>query len=847
MDLDGELRMTTLSSIRVLAETDAGTAGLDSADVLGLAGGSLNVFSSIDSLPVSSLNAGDQAYVTSNNRLYISNGSGWYNVALVNLSPTMSLDQSGTIELSSEGAATTVTITASDADNPQAILTYSVESSGDFFKMATLSQDSSVFTITPRTEDSSVALGDDGVASLTFKTTDNINQATEALSFTLSFITTIDSSQHTTFLLKSSDDNFGAYAAKEYKFRDSNNSLLAWDANVGDVHASAFSPYKNNYSLLLDGNGDYLRTGFTTVADLPADYTIECWIYPRALTGNNMIVDTYVAGDAGAYQLYWRSTGSSLAIWSATDGHFLQDPSSSTIAVNNWYHIAITRSGTTARMFIDGALVDTGTHSANMTHGNSLAIGTQLNNLNNYWDGLISNVRIVNGTAVYTSAFTPPTEPLEAIANTSFLGCHLPYLADGSTNDTTLRMHGNSALIPWSPFLKEPYNGSKHGMSLQFNGTNQRVQHDTTTVNPGTGDCTWECWIYPYNDAGSRIIFETQSGMYAWISYNSITLYSPSGLRIDYSRVGEADRQWHHFAATKSGSTYKMWINGKLAGTDTGPADVTGTGISFGCRYGTNSIDNIGAVADFHITKEVKYTTEFTPPTSAVAHSPGKTLMRWADDLKIYDASGTHELHKMSSGGGPQQSTSVRKWSTHSSTQFTGNDAMFLGSEYVSETETGMVLDCLPIGNEDFTIEGWFYWSSHANNRFLYSQSYAIQLYTNSSGYMNLLVNDSNDNTSYIINLTDNLAIGINNWHHVALVRNGSSFVVYVNGQSYLAGTSSGALPEVRTAAFGTFGFGASQQGGSANFVGYMQDLRISKGLARYTANFTPPTSEFLQ
>ena len=335
--------------------------------------------------------------------------------------------------------------------------------------------------------------------------------------------------------------------------------------------------------------------------------------------------------------------------------------------------------------------------------------------------------------------------------------------------------------------------------------------------------------------------------MYAWISYNSITLYGPSGLRIDYSRVGEADRTWHHFAATKSGSTYTMWVNGKNAGTDTGPADVTGTGISFGCRYGTNSLDNVGAVADFHITKEVKYTSEFTPPTSAVAHSPGKTLMRWADDVKIYDASGTHELHKLSGGGGPQQSTSVRKWSTHSSTQFTGNDAMFLGSERISEQEPSMILDCVPIGTEDFTIEGWFYWSSHANNRYLYSQSYAIQLYTNSNGYMNLLVNDSNDSSSYIISLTDNLAIGINTWHHVALVRNGSSFVVYVNGQSYLAGTSSGALPEVRTAGFGTFAYGASQTGGAANFVGYMQDLRISKGLARYTTNFTPPTEEFLQ
>jgi hypothetical protein len=173
---------------RILGKTEAANPNNTS---LKATGGStaIAVYSSLDSLPTTSLTAGDQAYVSANSRLYVSNGSGWYNVAIVNATPTLSLSSTGTIALASDGSTTTVIrLTGTDSDNADANLVYSIESGGDFFKLATIVQDSAKqYTITPRTEAAATALGFDGSATLTFKASDGINQATVQNTFTLTF------------------------------------------------------------------------------------------------------------------------------------------------------------------------------------------------------------------------------------------------------------------------------------------------------------------------------------------------------------------------------------------------------------------------------------------------------------------------------------------------------------------------------------------------------------------------------------------------------------------------------------------------------------------------------------
>jgi len=76
-------------------------------------------------------------------------------------------------------------------------------------------------------------------------------------------------------------------------------------------------------------------------------------------------------------------------------------------------------------------------------------------------------------------------------------------------------------------------------------------------------------------------------------------------------------------------------------------------------------------------------------------------------------------------------------------------------------------------------------------------------------------------------------------WHHVALVRNGSTFTLYVDGVAgAFPGTSSSAVFDSST----VLGIGQTGSVTASPFTGYIDEFRFSVGIARWSANFTPPT-----
>ena len=164
----------------------------------------LEVYSTLDSLPTSNLSAGDQAFVSENNRIYVSNGSGWYSVALFNATPRLTIDPTGAVALATDGTTPTViTLIGTDSDNADANLIYSAESDGNFGGLATLSQDSSVFTITPLSEISATT----AASTLTFKVSDGINFASDTTTFTLSFTTDWATASTTLTVIDGFDNN----------------------------------------------------------------------------------------------------------------------------------------------------------------------------------------------------------------------------------------------------------------------------------------------------------------------------------------------------------------------------------------------------------------------------------------------------------------------------------------------------------------------------------------------------------------------------------------------------------------------------------------------------------------
>ena len=225
-------------------------------------------------------------------------------------------------------------------------------------------------------------------------------------------------------------------------------SLIAggnWDnaANAGSRSRNA-----NNYrwtsaqykfaqlgrSIYFDGNSDYLTLEDSADWDFGAgDFTIDCWVRFNSSTASQTIVEQWQDDNNEWY--FQASTGSDLLIFQQIVGG-VYDANyycSWTPSDNTWYHLALVRSGTTCKMFIDGVSqsVTAGTTWGTLTAlSGTLYIGAlkQAASFYNYFDGYMSCLRITKGTALWTSNFTPPIY-------SSYKGARSVYVLSGLNGD----------------------------------------------------------------------------------------------------------------------------------------------------------------------------------------------------------------------------------------------------------------------------------------------------------------------------------------------------------------------------------------------------------------------------
>ena len=141
----------------------------------------------------------------------------------------------------------------------------------------------------------------------------------------------------------------------------------------------------------------------------------------------------------------------------------------------------------------------------------------------------------------------------------------------------------------------------------------------------------------------------------------------------------------------------------------------------------------------------------------------------------------------------------------------------------------------LALGSGDFTIEMWVYsTATGVTQNFLDARA-------SSTGYA-VQKNSSNEITFYSEvagSFIVNAALTANQWVHVAIVRSSGTITLYLDGTS----ADTGANTSNYTSQIAVIGarFSKNQQ----YYTGYIDDLRITKGIARYTANFTPPAAQF--
>jgi len=144
--------------------------------------GGNSIYADISLLPLSGNSTGDQAFVSSTNRLYLWNGAGWFNIALINTSPSITTGPNASYEFAIDGTPIVLTLIAEDPEGIAITWSYAV-TTGSLGSTATVGQSDNVFTITPSTNEADI-----GAFGITFTASDGINLATAVSSFSLVFV-----------------------------------------------------------------------------------------------------------------------------------------------------------------------------------------------------------------------------------------------------------------------------------------------------------------------------------------------------------------------------------------------------------------------------------------------------------------------------------------------------------------------------------------------------------------------------------------------------------------------------------------------------------------------------------
>ena len=475
------------------------------------------------------------------------------------------------------------------------------------------------------------------------------------------------------------------------------------------VQWGALSP-GYNYSSQFNGSSNYLTVpSSSALAFGTGNFTIECWIYLLAVPSTNPPI--VVVNGSNPFYFNFRGNGT-LGITNATTVF----ATSTALLANAWYHIAAVRNSGSTVIYINGVAGTAVSCTDNFTQG-SLNIGYATSS-SFYLNAYISNLRILNGTALYTSNFTPPTSPLSAISGTSLLTCNaITPTSDSSTNNFQITNNGGVT----TSAVQSPFTSTTVSIP---------TQSLTAVRQQFTGD-------------GSTTSFAVAGG------------YTPNAISV--------------------------FVNGVLLRNGTEVTVTNGSTVVFAIAPLSGAlIDVIGTVPTTY--------SSITP----VSYSVG----------------------------------------------FNGS-TQYLSFPLVTATT---------LGSSDFTIEGWVYPNSSSTDTCIFainsnnSTTYAgIRLgwqYNSGSPKIYLLVSLDGAGWVGLATLITASSVPLNTWTHIAVVRSGNNIYVYQNGVLVLTNSSaSGSLYSGAVNLIGAY----SPSGGF--WPGYMSNVRLVKGLAVYTNNFTVPSS----
>ena len=343
-------------------------------------------------------------------------------------------------------------------------------------------------------------------------------------------------------------------------------------------------PFGGAGAVEFGGSADGLYTPNITLGS--NDWTLEFWIYLTS-TGTARGLYSYFLNTTTARSIscYIDSSNQIVLRHRINDGTYPTATGSTALSAHTWYHVAAVRVNDDYYIYING-VQDASYTSAPAGHtyyadGVPHYIGYNRNATSDF-DGLLSNVRLVNGTALYTSNFTPPRKKLEVTSDTVLLTCEKGTIRDRSSSAHAITINGNAKSISGASYF-------------EFDGTDDYVTIPTSSdFDWGTGDFAFECWV-KWTAQSWFLSIETRnttSGKYLMFGNSTAVYWYIDGIGSVITGSAISTNVWYHFVVTRISGSTKMYRDGVQTGstyTDSYDYQTGGSGL---VRIGRNSAND---------------------------------------------------------------------------------------------------------------------------------------------------------------------------------------------------------------------------------------------------------------
>lgn len=578
---------------------------------------------------------------------------------------------------------------------------------------------------------------------------------------------------------------------------------------------------------------------------LHGDFTFEAWVYQTNQVESQTILASYTGNSSEA--------GFSFGIGASGLPYFyttrLSATSADPISKNAWHHIAAVRKGSNMYIYVDGILKATGVLNGTFTplvtwnYMWSLGCTTQASTVSATFQGYISEIR-VTGVARYTTNFAVPTAR-------SPVGEKRYHQPDPMVM-ALAHFDGAEGSQVWSEEvgnIKFPGVGSQYQNMTQ---TQKRFGSASLNCNSGTyprisylpdwqldaHDFCIEFWFYQNDTSGSQILMGVWDNWHGWrIDATSVTgAYSKNVAGAVSNTWAQPDlKQWHHFAWSRKGFRSRVYIDGKKV-----------SDIAYDSADQRSAITRIGGYYDSYLfhgyMDELRmtygssvYDADFVPPAAAFTLGTPVSDPFYDRVSCLLHMNGSNGLgsftdetgKKVIVGSGATTTTSQAKFGT-SSAKFVGPNAQL----HLANNED------FGFGTGDFTIEFW-----------------AKTLSADGSPAGTMLDLRSDDGSGFSVEFYSvfvaTIGIGTyqrihgqweaDKWHHIALTRDRGVMRFFYDGVPHSDQTISYTVDfgETRSLTIG------QRTDGTQTFSGYIDEVRVTKGRARYFGAYPVPNAPF--